>query len=104
MNCSDFDVNDNVTIRCYTFASGITYGAAVVGGLLTSTTYTIALLGKLLTLASDKEICCSHFKKIVSFITAISPWIIAIAMIALITSVPFSSKNSTVILCNLLFT
>ena len=90
MNCSDFDMNDNVTIRCYSFVSGFTYGAAIVGGLITFTTNTIVLLGNVLTWTSDTgEACCKCFKKSVSLVVAFSPWIIAIVMTGLAKGLPF---------------
>ena len=100
VNCTDFDISDNITIICYHFAFNFTDAAGLVGGLLSLIAFVFMLLVSVLYWSLDlacedqkaenkcKYVCCWWLKRIVLFILAISPTVGSIIAVVLIYKVP----------------
>ena len=98
-NCTDFDINDNITIICYYFAFNFTDAAGLVGGLLSLLSFVFMLLVTVLYWSLDlagagKEVkntfkckCCRCLKRIVLFVLVVSPTIGSIIAFVLISKV-----------------
>ena len=100
VNCTDFDINDNITITCYHFAFNFTDAAGLVGGLLSLIAFVFMLLVSVLYWALDlagedkkakkkcKYKCCWLLKRIVLVILTISPSVGSIIAFVLVCTVP----------------
>lgn len=100
VNCTDFDINDNITIICYHFAFNFTDAAGLVGGLLSLIAFVFMLLVSVLYWALDlagedkkakkrcKYKCCWLVKRIVLVVLTISPSVGSIIAVVLVYTVP----------------
>ena len=99
VNCTDFDISDNITIICYHFAFNFNDAAGLVGGLLSLIAFVFMLLVSVLYWSLDlggedqevenncKYICCWWLKRIVLYILAILPTVGSIIAVVLIYTV-----------------